>query len=43
MGDVDGAGGGGNLEVTWLLLSEFEVGGGEGLEALVLRVRIPAI
>ena len=26
-----------------LLLSEFEVGGGEGLEALMLRERIPAV
>ena len=39
-GDVDGYGGGGNLEVAWLLLSEFEVEGGGGLDTLVLRTRI---
>ena len=39
-GDVDGAGGG-DLEVARLLLTEFEVGGGEGLEDLVFRASIP--
>ena len=41
VGDVDGAEGG-DLEVARLLFTEFEVGGGEGLEALVLRASIPA-
>ena len=40
-GDVDGAEGG-DLEVARLLLTEFEVGGGEGLEVFVLRASIPA-
>ena len=40
-GDVDGAEGD-DLEIARLLSTEFEVGGGEGLDALVLRASIPA-